>query len=136
MSPGRWAQRIRQAAPTSGKAVAPDDQFVVATNNYRASGGGGFPALDGKTTLFTAPDSNRDVLIGYVKASGKLTRAVHGQARSWRFAKLAISGPVIVHAPPGLTAVAQQAGVTGITQLRADDGQGKGLGVYAVDLAR
>ena len=119
-----------------GKPIGADDQFVVATNNYRASGGGSFPGLDGAATLFTAPDSNRDVLIAYVKTAGKLTRAVHGQARSWRFIKVRTAGPVVVHAPPGLLELSRQAGVTGLTQMSADDGQGKGLGVYAIDLAR
>ncbi len=43
-------------------AVADDQTFIVATNNYRASGGGKFPALDGSNIIISAPDENRTVL--------------------------------------------------------------------------
>ncbi|MGB0865740.1 MAG: bifunctional 2',3'-cyclic-nucleotide 2'-phosphodiesterase/3'-nucleotidase [Granulosicoccaceae bacterium] len=45
-----------------GQAVEPVQQFIVATNNYRASGGGNFPALDGSNIIISAPDENRTVL--------------------------------------------------------------------------
>ena len=51
-----------------GAAIDPNAEFIVATNNYRASGGGGFPGLDGSKTIYASPDTNRDVLIGYIKA--------------------------------------------------------------------
>ena len=119
-----------------GKEVGSADQFLVATNNYRASGGGNFPGLDGSKTVIAAPDTNRDVLIAYIKKTGTLTRTAHGQARSWRFAKLKTAGPVVFHAPAGLLVLAQQAGLDKLSQLRADDGQGKGFALYAVDLSK
>ncbi|MCJ8340508.1 MAG: bifunctional 2',3'-cyclic-nucleotide 2'-phosphodiesterase/3'-nucleotidase [Pseudomonadales bacterium] len=45
-----------------GIAVQEDQTFIVATNNYRASGGGNFPALDGSNIIISAPDENRTVL--------------------------------------------------------------------------
>jgi 2',3'-cyclic-nucleotide 2'-phosphodiesterase/3'-nucleotidase len=131
-APGK---RVKQLA-YRGKPVAADDQFLVATNNYRASGGGGFAGLDGSKTVLAAPDGNRDVLIAYVKLARTLTREAHSGHRSWRFAPVATSGPVVFHAPPGLLAVAQQAGVDNVVQLRADDGLGKGFALYGVDLAK
>jgi 2',3'-cyclic-nucleotide 2'-phosphodiesterase/3'-nucleotidase len=41
----------------------------------------------------------------------------------------------VFHAPPGLQALAREAGLVNVTQVRADDGQGKGLALYAVDLS-
>jgi 2',3'-cyclic-nucleotide 2'-phosphodiesterase/3'-nucleotidase len=119
-----------------GKAVTDEQPFLVATNNYRASGGGGFPGLGPDKTLVSAPDTNRDVLIGYVKATRQLTRAANGSQRSWRFAKVAANGPVVFHAPPGKLELARAAGLDNVSQLAESDGQGKGFALYAVDLSK
>lgn len=117
-----------------GKPVDPAQAFLVATNNYRASGGGNFPGLDGSKTVFASPDTNRDVLIAYVRATSTLTRAANGMARSWHFAPVKTAGPVVFHSAPGKLALARAAGIDNVTQLQADDG--KGFGLYAVDLAQ
>jgi 2',3'-cyclic-nucleotide 2'-phosphodiesterase/3'-nucleotidase len=119
-----------------GKAVDPAQSFLVATNNYRASGGGNFPGLDGSKTVFAAPDNNRDVLIDYVRATKTLTRAANGSVRSWRFAAVKTAGPVVFHSAPGKLALAREAGVDNVTELQADDGQEKGFALYAVDLSQ
>jgi 2',3'-cyclic-nucleotide 2'-phosphodiesterase/3'-nucleotidase len=119
-----------------GAALAPGQEFLVATNNYRASGGGNFPGLDGSRTVVASPDASRDVLIAYVKTASRLTRAANGTQRSWRFAKVATTGPVVFHSAPGKLELAHAAGLESVTQLAADDGQGKGFALYAVDLSR
>ncbi|GBF07792.1 bifunctional 2',3'-cyclic nucleotide 2'-phosphodiesterase/3'-nucleotidase periplasmic protein, cpdB [Deinococcus aerius] len=48
-----------------GKPIDPNQQFVIATNNYRASGGGSFPGLNGKNIVLQAPDETRQALIKY-----------------------------------------------------------------------
>ncbi len=128
-------QRIRNLA-YRGKPVGAGDAFIVATNSYRANGGGGFPGLDGSKTVLASPDTNRDVLIAYIKQARTLTRTLHGQPRSWRFTRLPGAAPVLFHAPPGLTALAREAGLANVEQLRADDGAGTGLALYALDLAK
>ena len=131
-APGQRIRKLRyRAAP-----ITAAQEFVVATNNYRASGGGGFPGLDGSKTVIASPDPNRDILVAYVKAAHTLTRAAHGLARSWRFTPMKTAGPVVLHAPPGLLDLARQAGLDNVTQLRADDGRAKGMAVYAIDLAK
>jgi 2',3'-cyclic-nucleotide 2'-phosphodiesterase/3'-nucleotidase len=119
-----------------GKPVDPAQQFIVATNNYRASGGGGFPGLDGSKTVLASPDANRDVLIAYIKASRQLTMAAHGAQRSWHFAKVKTAGPVVFHSAPGVIDLARAAGVTNVGLLKADDGGGKGYALYSVDLSQ
>jgi 2',3'-cyclic-nucleotide 2'-phosphodiesterase/3'-nucleotidase len=42
--------------------------FAVVTNNYRASGGGSFPGLDGTQIVLDAPDENREALAQYLQA--------------------------------------------------------------------
>lgn len=119
-----------------GKPVAPDQEFLVATNNYRASGGGAFPGLDGGNVVLASPDSNRDILIEYIRDAKQLSRKAHGSARSWRFAAVKTAGPVVFHSAPGLVGLAREAGIDNVSQLEADDGSGKGTALYVLDLSK
>lgn len=56
----------------AGAPLRDEAWFVVVTNNYRASGGGGFPGLDGKQVIMDAPDENREALVQYMKASERI----------------------------------------------------------------
>jgi 2',3'-cyclic-nucleotide 2'-phosphodiesterase/3'-nucleotidase len=116
-----------------GAVVGETQEFLVATNNFRASGGGGFPGLDASKTIFASPDANRDILIAYVQSAKSLTRASNGAARSWRFTPLATKGPVVFRSAPGMLALAREAGLTNVSELQADDG--KGYAIYQIDLA-
>jgi 2',3'-cyclic-nucleotide 2'-phosphodiesterase/3'-nucleotidase len=119
----------------NGTAVDPAAQFIVATNNYRASGGGNFPGLNGSKTIYASPDANRDVLIAYVKAAHTLAQATNGNDRSWHFTRVTTAGPVQFTSAPGNAALAAADGIAGVTQVQADDGSGKGLAVYQIDLS-
>ena len=119
-----------------GAPVAPSQEFLVATNNYRASGGGNFPGLDGGKTVISAPDSSRDVLISYIKQAKTVTRALNGSTRSWRFVPVATKGAVVFRAPPNMIEVAREAGLTSVSQINPDDGDGKGFALYAIDLSK
>ena len=111
-------------------------EFIVATNNYRASGGGNFPGLDGTKTIIASPDTNRDVLIQYIKTLKKLTRHDNGLDRSWRFAKVAAAGPLTFKSAQGKLPVAIAAGLTNVSVFKEDDGSGKGLAIYQIDLSK
>jgi 2',3'-cyclic-nucleotide 2'-phosphodiesterase/3'-nucleotidase len=125
-------KRIRQLE-YRGAPVQAAQEFIVATNNYRASGGGNFPALDGSRTVAATPDNNRDVLIAHIQATKSLQSTI---ARSWRFTPVVTKGQVVFHSAPGKLALAQAAGLTTVGQLKADDGLGRGFALYAVDLSR
>jgi 2',3'-cyclic-nucleotide 2'-phosphodiesterase/3'-nucleotidase len=128
-------QRITQLK-YRGKTIDLAREFLVATNSYRASGGGDFPGLDGSKTVVASPDTNRDVLIAYIKKTRVLTRAAYGQRASWRFAKVKTAGPVVFHSAPNVLHLAHEAKLDGVSLVRADDGQGKGFSLYQVDLSR
>jgi 2',3'-cyclic-nucleotide 2'-phosphodiesterase / 3'-nucleotidase len=119
-----------------GAPVAPTAEFVVATNNYRASGGGNFPGIDSSKTIIASPDTNRDVLIDYIKSVKTLTRANNGADRSWSFTKIKTAGPVTFKSAKGALPAAIAAGLTQISEMSADDGSGKGLAVYQIDLSK
>jgi 2',3'-cyclic-nucleotide 2'-phosphodiesterase/3'-nucleotidase len=59
------ARRIKDLT-FDGKPVADDQVFIVATNNYRAGGGGNFPGNDGTTIVLDAPDLTRDAIMRFI----------------------------------------------------------------------
>jgi 2',3'-cyclic-nucleotide 2'-phosphodiesterase / 3'-nucleotidase len=114
----------------AGKPVTPGQRFIVATNNYRASGGGHFPGLDGKSIVMAAPDGVREILAAWLKRKGHVGR-VDLPARSWRFAPLKTRGAVIFTGASGKLSVAREAGIDNLRQLRD---HGDGTATYAIDL--
>ena len=71
------AHRIKNLS-YQGKPIDPAAQFIVATNNYRASGGGKFPALTGKNIVLQAPDETRQALIGFFQEQKTVNPAADG----------------------------------------------------------
>ena len=76
------AHRIRNLT-FRGVPIDPSREFIVVTNNYRASGGGNFPGCDGSTIVLEAPDSNRDAMVRYIIETRHLEPKSDG---NWRFA--------------------------------------------------
>jgi 2',3'-cyclic-nucleotide 2'-phosphodiesterase / 3'-nucleotidase len=125
------ARRIRDLT-LDGSPIDPNRSFLVVTNNYRASGGGGFPGCDGTNVVIESQDANRDVLLKYVasqtqiapKSSGDVTRQGRG---GWRFAPW--PGTVVatyltspeaagLPAPPGLKMTSMGVAPGGFLKLR------------------
>lgn len=119
-----------------GAPISNTQEFIVATNNYRASGGGNFPGLDGSKTIYASPDANRDVLIDYIKSIKNISRVKNGSDRSWQFVKVKTAGAVVFNAAAGKLPLAKQAGLNNISVLVADEGSGKGLSTYQIDLGQ
>ncbi len=88
--PARYERSGKLVAPEArrivdlrwnGQPVRDDQLFAVVTNNYRANGGGNFPALDGSRTVLDAPDENREALVQYLKDAKRIDPKADG---NWR----------------------------------------------------
>ena len=110
---------------TAGKPVHDDDRFLVATNNYRASGGGGFPGMDGSHTVYRSPDQMQELIVNYFRE--RQTVDVPMEA-PWRFAPFPSgttvtfeSAPEAAHSiPPGSGISFIEAAPDGFGRFRLD----------------
>ncbi len=120
-----------------GKPIDTAKEFVIATNNYRATSGKSFiDKLDGSGTVWASPDANRDVVIDYVRKNASVTRAANGAGKSWRFTQAKTAGDVVFSSGANALSVAQAAGLSNVSLLAADDGTGKGTSKYKLDLSK
>lgn len=80
---GRWASvgRVKEMR-YNGALVEADQEFVLATSDYRAGGGGGFSKKGNSTLLVDGPELTIDVLSEFVGQDWE------PEPVSWRFAEL------------------------------------------------
>ena len=72
-----------------GKPVEDNQAFIIATNNYRAYGGGSFTGTGEEFIAFASPDENRTILSNYIADQTKETGEVVPSAdNNWRLAQI------------------------------------------------
>ncbi len=74
-----------------GNPIEDEQVFLIATNNYRATGGGNFPGITSEKIVIDAPDENRQVLANYIANSNGVNPTADD---NWRIAP--INGTVVV----------------------------------------
>lgn len=68
----------------NGEAVKDSDEFIVASNNYRANGGS-FPGTGSDHVVINSPDANREILANYIRDNSPVTPTADG---NWKFAHI------------------------------------------------
>ena len=88
--PARYERSGKLVAPQArrivdlryqGQPIDDNARFIVVTNNYRASGGGSFPGLDGTNIVMDAPEENREALVQYFREVKRFDPSADG---NWR----------------------------------------------------
>jgi 2',3'-cyclic-nucleotide 2'-phosphodiesterase/3'-nucleotidase len=114
-----------------GKPIDLDAKFIVATNNYRAFGGGNFPGINASKVVFEAPEENRQVLIEYLRMMDALspTKGINAAADgNWRI--LPVPGVRMTFA----SGAAGQRYLAGHPQIHLIKDNGDGSALYEVSL--
>ncbi|WP_084257626.1 bifunctional 2',3'-cyclic-nucleotide 2'-phosphodiesterase/3'-nucleotidase [Pasteurella testudinis] len=119
-----------------GKAIDPKQEFLIATNNYRAFGNK-FPGTDGSQLAFAAPDENRTILADYIRRVSQEDGEVKPQAdNNWRFKAIPNANlNVVFETSPSEKAAAfiQQHAQYPMQKIGQDD---VGFALYRLDLSK
>ncbi|WP_176083259.1 bifunctional 2',3'-cyclic-nucleotide 2'-phosphodiesterase/3'-nucleotidase [Martelella sp. HB161492] len=120
------AHRIADLA-FDGKPIDETQKFVVATNNYRAGGGGNFPDINSDVIVFVGPDTNRDVIVRYIVDKGTINPSADF---NWTFKPMPGTTATFETGPRATNYIAD---VKGAKIEAAGDGQ-NGFALYRVVL--
>lgn len=91
-------QRI-VALGVNGHAVLPTDSFTLATNSYRAAGGGGYDMLRGSPIVYDRGESVADLLMDEIRTAGTVQASAYFTP-SWGILPPADSAVHALFAPP------------------------------------
>jgi len=127
--PARYERSGKLVAPQArrivdlrhmGQPIDDNARFIVVTNNYRASGGGNFPGLDGSNIVMDAPEENREALVQYFR---EVKRFDPSADRNWRIQPVPGIKLRFTSGAGGIAHLARQPGV----RLVKDNGDGSAL---------
>ncbi len=108
----------------NGEPIDLEQDFLVATNNYRAASK--FANPDGDNVVIESPDENRQVLVNYIRENGTINPQADG---NWSFAPIEDDVTLTFRSSPEGQQYAQQE--ENITYLET---QSDGFAQYAVEL--
>ncbi|XNQ60744.1 bifunctional 2',3'-cyclic-nucleotide 2'-phosphodiesterase/3'-nucleotidase [Alkalihalobacillus sp. 1P02AB] len=88
-----------------GQEITAEQQFIVATNNYRATGGGNFPDVDGSNIIIEFPDESRQIVIEYIFDQQTINPSADN---NWTFAPIKSDVLVTFESSPSAKSYAEQ----------------------------
>lgn len=116
----------------NGKAIDPEQKFVVATNNYRASSSK-LANPDGKRIILAAPDENRQVIIDYIRENKTINPAADG---NWSLAPIKGNPTVTFNtSPKAKDALSSAKAVAGADPIAYVGEAADGFAKYSINLS-
>jgi 2',3'-cyclic-nucleotide 2'-phosphodiesterase/3'-nucleotidase len=80
-----------------GQPVTDAMEFIVVTNNYRASGGGNFPGMDGSNVVYETAETNQEIIKDWLIEQRTVDAAV---TPIWSFEPIAAPVQVVFESSP------------------------------------
>ncbi|MET4692258.1 bifunctional 2',3'-cyclic-nucleotide 2'-phosphodiesterase/3'-nucleotidase [Endozoicomonas lisbonensis] len=119
-----------------GRPVRDDQEFIIATNNFRASGSDNFAGTGDDHIAFASPDENRQVLSHYIAKATEETGSVKPTAtNNWKLAPIKTDTDleIVIETSPSRKAAdfIKEYAVYEMKQIDKDD---SGFAVYTIDL--
>lgn len=122
------ANRVKNLS-YNGKPIDENQQFIVITNNYRATGGGNFTGVKTSPVVVDSQDENRQVLMDYISEQKEIVPTADN---NWSLAK--ITGK------PNVTFTSSPAGANYLEENSPYSYTGKtdakGFGIFTIDLSK
>ncbi|WLR50338.1 bifunctional 2',3'-cyclic-nucleotide 2'-phosphodiesterase/3'-nucleotidase [Bacillus tianshenii] len=110
----------------NGKPVKDEQEFIVATNNYRAGGGGNFPGFEDANIVVDSADENRQIIIDYIRKQGTINPTAD---QNWSFAPIKGNANVTFQSSPQAQKYAKEmSDIQYITTLE------NGFGKYRIEI--
>ena len=119
-----------------GKAIDDEKAFLVVSNNYRASGGGNFPAVNGENVAIKAPNENRQVVADYIAEQAQANKDGFDPSadNNWSFKAINNSVVVTLRSAPSEEAAEFAKGLAQLKETGTTDADG--FAVYQLDLSK
>lgn len=122
------AQRIVDLT-YNGQPIDLQQEFLVVTNNYRATGGGSFPGVTSDKIVYNGQDENRQILMDYITEQQVIVPTADN---NWSIATVA--------GTPNITFTSSPVGANYLTAASPYKYTGKldaaGFGIFTIDLSK